>query len=197
MTGKDIVEALSFVDERYIEEAEHGTIPKTNNLRYLLPLAACLCLVLLGLRFRTPAPESAPEAAIETNSASMHRPEMSPDLEIMEMHKDSSVIVESDVPVEGIMEPEMGEAHSVILRIVSWTDQGAAATVERYLDAEFVPLGTLLNLKMCVEEAETDAESLVQFREQFPEGSLIRVRYVYYSEEYNILYIESVSKEAE
>ena len=125
MTGKDIVEALSFVDERYIEEAEQGTIPKTNNLRYLLPLAACLCLFLLGLRFQTPAPESAPEAATETNSASMHRPEMAPDLEIMEMHKDSSVIVESDVPVEGIMEPEMGEAHSVILRIVSWTDHGA------------------------------------------------------------------------
>lgn len=197
MTGKDIVEALSFVDEKYIDEAERGFIAKRDYLRYLLPLAACLCLVLLGLRFRTPAPESAPEAAIETNSASMHRPEMSPDLEIMEMHKDSSVIVESDVPVEGIMEPEMGEAHSVILRIVSWTDQGAAATVERYLDAAFVPLGTLLNLKMCAEEAETDAESLVQFREQFPEGSLIRVRYVYYSEEYNILYIESVSKEAE
>lgn len=189
MTGKDIVEALSFVDEKYIDEAERGFIAKRDYHRYLLPLAACLCLILSGLRPGHTAPESAQEATIAPGQAL--------DIEIMEMHKDSAVIVETDVPVEGIMEPEMGEAHSVILRIVSWTDQGAAATVERYLDAEFVPLGTLLNLKMCAEEAETDAESLMQFREQFPEGSLIRVRYVYYSEEYNILYIESVSKEAE
>ena len=52
MTGKGIMEALSFVEERYIEEAENGAVvSKRPVVRVLLPLAACLCLILTGLHF--------------------------------------------------------------------------------------------------------------------------------------------------
>ena len=58
MTGKLILEAMSFIDDAYIEEASTETIRKRRTVRYLLPLAACLCLILLGLQLR-PVPPAA------------------------------------------------------------------------------------------------------------------------------------------
>ena len=73
MTGKEILEALSFVDECYIDEAENGKIRNSIQLKKFLPMAACFCLVLGALMatyqiYRTsvhiwePPPESAMEA---------------------------------------------------------------------------------------------------------------------------------------
>ena len=45
MTGKDIMEALSFADDKFIQEAQEGTMRKKSPIRYLAPLAACLCLM--------------------------------------------------------------------------------------------------------------------------------------------------------
>ena len=196
MTGKDIVEALSYVDERYIEEAEHGTIPKTNNLRYLLPLAACLCLVLLGLRFRTPAPESAQEATIAPGQAL--------DIEIIEKHKDSSNVMQSDIALEEPMAPQSSAVPMVILRIEAWSEAGFTATVVEHLDGEFVPVGTVLLVEMSPNMVvETVGGELVTCErrmptaEEFPAGSLIRVILQSYNEEENILLIGSICKEGE
>lgn len=48
MTGKDLFEGLSFIDERFIDEAETGSILRTHWLR-IASVAACLCLVLFSL----------------------------------------------------------------------------------------------------------------------------------------------------
>ena len=196
MTGKDIVEALSFVDERYIEEAEHGTIPKTNNLRYLLPLAACLCLILSGLRPGHTAPESAQEATIAPGQAL--------DIEIIQEHKDDSNVMQSDIALEEPMAPQASSVPMVILRIESWIDTGFTATVVEYLDAEFVPVGTLLLVEMSpnmvVETLSGElvtAERRIPTAEEFPVGSLVRVILQSYNEEENILLIGSICKEGE
>ena len=43
MNGKDLFEAMSHVDERYIDEAESKMIPKTIPWLKLASMAACLC----------------------------------------------------------------------------------------------------------------------------------------------------------
>ena len=48
MNGKDLFEAMSFIDERFIDEAEYGTLPRRLVSRWLR-IAACLCLVMLSL----------------------------------------------------------------------------------------------------------------------------------------------------
>lgn len=50
MNGKDLTEALSFIDESYIAEAE--TAGKVRRIRWqpMAALAACLALVLIGYR---------------------------------------------------------------------------------------------------------------------------------------------------
>ena len=48
MTGKDLFEGLSFIDERFIEEAENASLVRAPWLR-IVSIAACLCLVLFSL----------------------------------------------------------------------------------------------------------------------------------------------------
>ena len=49
MNGKDLFEAMNHVDERFVEEAENRTLPKTIPWIKLGSMAACLCLILFGL----------------------------------------------------------------------------------------------------------------------------------------------------
>lgn len=48
MTGKDLFEGMSFIDERFIEEAENASLVRAPWLR-IASIAACLCLVLFSL----------------------------------------------------------------------------------------------------------------------------------------------------
>lgn len=48
MTGQELFYALSFVDEKYVSEAETARISKTPWQKYL-SVAACLCILLLGV----------------------------------------------------------------------------------------------------------------------------------------------------
>lgn len=50
MSGKELLEGMSYVDERFVDEAEHQTIKKRSISPWmkLLPVAACLCILLVG-----------------------------------------------------------------------------------------------------------------------------------------------------
>ena len=65
MTGQELFHALSFVDERYIAEAESASFRKIPWMK-VLSAAACLCIVLTGLyayRLLQPKGSMAPECA--------------------------------------------------------------------------------------------------------------------------------------
>ena len=81
MSGKDLFEGMSYVDERFVDEAENKTLPK----RVISPwikvasMAACLCLIMFSLYNLRPnltgetegihqdPGEGSPEAAVEDN----------------------------------------------------------------------------------------------------------------------------------
>lgn len=48
MSGRELLEGMSYVDERFVDEAEHQTIQKGSTRPWimLLPFAACLCILL-------------------------------------------------------------------------------------------------------------------------------------------------------
>lgn len=48
MSGKDLFDGMSLIDERYIDEAENARLPRRMDSPWLR-MAACLCLVLLSL----------------------------------------------------------------------------------------------------------------------------------------------------
>lgn len=51
MTGKDLFEGLSYVDERFVEEAEKTPLPKPVVSPWIkvASMAACLCLIIFSL----------------------------------------------------------------------------------------------------------------------------------------------------
>ena len=51
MSGKELFEGMSYVDERYVDEAEQKTIAKrvTSPWIKIVSMAACLCLVLFSM----------------------------------------------------------------------------------------------------------------------------------------------------
>lgn len=196
MTGKDLLESMSYVDEQYIEEAEAGNIKAAARLRYLLPLAACLCLVLLGLHLRPlPPPQQA-----ESGMGALAEPGMAMDVE---EQKDYS---EHDIPMEPAMganeDMVPGEVPSIVLTILEWAEDGFLAEVYSLVDTDLIPVGTVVKVEMVpnmvVETLKGDlvyAERRMATETDFPVGSLVRVMFQSYSEEENVLRIESVCRE--
>ena len=123
MSGKDLFEGMSYVDERFVDEAENKTLPK----RVISPwikvasMAACLCLIIFSLYNLQPylrgetegitgegAADAMPEGIIEDKV----------DLESQES--------EIQVPAEegAVRAPE------TMIRIIEVTESGFIGTVE-------------------------------------------------------------------
>ena len=49
MTGQELFYALSFVDERYIHEADTAGTGRAIPWKKVLSVAACLCILCIGL----------------------------------------------------------------------------------------------------------------------------------------------------
>lgn len=194
MTGKEILEALSFVDESYIDEAENGKISSRIQIKKLMPLVACFCLLLSALLL-LPSHQAAPESAMEApESAENGTPEV----------LDTAPAPGSPPMLEAEEVPNISEVPSVILTVEEWTENGFTAIVSEYVEAECIPLGTLIQVKMlpniCVEVYDGDlvyVQRLIPTETDFPAGTKIRVQFTEYSVEENILYIDCISKEGD
>lgn len=198
MTGKGILEALSFVDEKYIEEAQTGTLRQAEHIvKVLLPLAACLCLVLLGL-FSGDTTEIAME-----NQQEGAIPE--PGIEIIVQDKTYGSASGGCAPEMDEAEmPSISEVPSIVLRIAEWTEAGFTATVEKIDDTDIFPVGTLLNVEImvniCIETYSGDlvtVERRIPTEAEFPPGTLVRVQFEVLPQEENTIRIETIAQEEE
>ena len=130
MTGQELLYALSFVDEKYIQEAESAQLRKIPWMK-VLSVAACLCILIVGafalenMGHKGVTEEAAaPEAPAETLAAA---PEEAPPMQ-------DEMITES--AAEPVTIP--GELHHVPfahLRILEVREDGSFAVfVERVAD---------------------------------------------------------------
>lgn len=199
MTGKGILEALSFVDETYIEEAEKGTFRRATPLvRVLLPLAACLCLAFFGLM-----PRSATETAPAEQQAEVGMPES-----IVLDKSDAFLSGENDIALdEAEMEaPSISEQPGVIVRIDEWQDNGFVASVVELpipnlfeLDSQ---LTVILNMNPSsftferrISETTSKLEDRIPTPEELPVGSIVLIQYYYYDRETETVYINWITSD--
>lgn len=73
MNGKEMLESLNYVDEKYIEDAE--SIPKRRRVRWqpMVAAAACLAMVLAAGAWRlTATRDAAPETAAQMDEAAVY-----------------------------------------------------------------------------------------------------------------------------
>lgn len=194
MTGKAILEALSFVDDKYIEEAEVGIIRPALNFKKLLPLAACLCLVLWGLVSGIGVSGKSAAALDETKA----------ELQIVEMEKaESGHYAQNDIALE-VEVPYISEVPHVILRIEQWYENGFTAIVEKLGDSAAFEIGQSVQIvflpNSCVEVEEND---LVQVTRKIPTeadfaiGDVVMVRYQFIDDETGVIFADSISLAAD
>lgn len=190
MTGKGILEALSFVDDKYIEEAETGTLRSVRNFKILLPLAACLCLVLWAFSSGIGASEKSKAAQVETRA----------EIQIVEMEKaESTHHAQNDIALE-VEVPYVSEVPHVILRIEQWNEDGFAATVEKLGDSAAFEIGQKVQVvflpNTCVEVVEND---LVQVTRKIPTevdfavGNVVMVRYQFIDDATGFIHADSIT----
>ena len=164
MSGKDLFEGMSYVDERFVDEAENKTLPK----RVVSPwikvasMAACLCLIIFSLYNLQPylrgetegitgegAADAMPEGIIEDKM----------DLESQES--------EIQVPAEegAVRAPE------TMIRIIEVTESGFIGTVENNGGFTAFDDGTEITVTI---DPETDPN----FKpEDYQIGDLVHVMY--------------------
>ena len=146
MSGKELFEGMSFVDERYVDEAEQKTIAKrvTSPWIKIVSMAACLCLVFFSMYKLIPywdwsvTEQAAGEAAARPESAV--EPEMG-------MEEQESASIADEAPASRA--PEM------MVRIQEVTETGFIGTVENMSGFMVFEDGTQITVTV---DLETDPD---------------------------------------
>lgn len=138
MSGKELFEGMSYVDERFVDEAENKTIPK----RIVSPwikvasMAACLCLIIFSLYNLHPYLRGETEGAAG-QIAEDAMPEGGAENELMQESQESLIVAPGDRPTR--------EVPSVILYVDEMTDLGFVGTVAQLVDTDIFEIGMELN----------------------------------------------------
>ena len=83
MSAKELLEGMCYVDERFVDEAEHQTLQKNHTYLWkrLIQVAACLCILIVGaaaLWDRLPSLGSSTESAREDQEETVNHPGAGP-----------------------------------------------------------------------------------------------------------------------
>ena len=174
MNGKDLFEAMSHVDERYIDEAESKMIPKTIPWIKLASMAACLCLVLFGVYQMLPmmAPESIEDTVPQ---GSLTDPMSQPP-------QDPNERVPGQIPT--------GEVPSVVLFVDEMTETGFWGTVAELVDTDVLEIGMELNVVVADgTRHETSAEAKLDYT-----GQYVVVQFITYDRETNTIVVNMITE---
>jgi len=185
MSGIDLLEAMSCVKDRYVEEAEKSQPPGSRPLPRLraVSLAACLCLVLLGLGaylMRTgPEPPGAPgPQSPGAPGSSQETGDPPPQAVPGDPGKPPAEVIPGEVP-------------SVLLFVERVTDTGFTGTVAGLVDTDIFPVGTELHVTV----AEDTRYETADGHPSDPwglAGTYVLVQFTEYTEQTDTLTVNSI-----
>lgn len=190
MSGKDLFEGMSYVDERFVDEAEHKTLPK----RIVSPwikvasMAACLCLIIFSLYNLQPYLRGETEGAARQEAADA-MPEDNVENEAGEESKESAIVA----PAEGAV----GEVPSVILYVDEMTDAGFIGTVDELVDTDIFEIGMELNVVVADGTRHETADGNPSMSEDFKtdySGSYVMVQFIEYDRETGTIVVNMIQE---
>ena len=163
MSGKDLFEGMSYVDERFVDEAENKTLPKRVISPWikLASMAACLCLIIFSLYNLQPYPRG------ETEGAGQEAADAMPEGVLEDEKEQVSQESLTDVPGEAgaVRAPE------TMIRITEVTESGFIGTVENNGSFTAFEDGTEITVTF-------DPETDLNFKpEDYKIGDLVHVMY--------------------
>lgn len=140
MTGTELFEALSFVDEKYIQEAENANLGRNTPWMKVLSVAACLCILITGAYAysRMQQKTAVPEAAAPPMAAPESAVEEAAPVATATAPKEESVTAAPEAPLpfeEEVASDELQHIPYARLRILGKTEDGFAAVVEAVSEA--------------------------------------------------------------
>lgn len=161
MSGKKLFEAMSYVDERFVEEAEFYSFPqkRTNLWIRVASFAACLCVIVFALYHLKPqAPPAAPGSVEPGSAAPGNAPE----------ENDPGFATPGEIPAT--------KAPEMMVRILELTETGFVGTVENDRGFPVFDYGTEITV---IIDMETDPD----FKPgNYRTGDLIHVMYTAWDE---------------
>lgn len=140
MTGMEILEGLSYVDEKYIQEAETATLGRNTPWMKILSAVACLCILVTGV-YAHQQMNMKSESVMEMEPAAGAPAADAPEAGAPLAPADESLL---DAAVHGETESANGELHHVPnakLRVQQLTEDGFVAVVEESDNCDFLTAG--------------------------------------------------------
>ena len=178
MNGKDLFEGMSFVDERFVEEAESMRIPRRTVAPWIkiTSMAACLCLVLFGLHSLMPD-QSREDSELNLGMAS---------------GAEASQTAPT-APVYGAA----GEVPSLILRVDQITETGFVGTVAELVDTDIFEIGMELNVVFADGIRHETADGTPPMTVNSTTGdsaSYVKVQFIEYNENTGTIVVNLIEK---
>lgn len=188
MNGNDLLQAMSYVDERHIQEAETASVAGSKAWLRWGALAACFVLVVAagimvpGIGNKISMESSREDYMPNGNSDMAGTMEMVTDAAMETVAEGDTDITDGQLQAPEAVAP--AEVPSVLLRIDTWQENGFTATVEEIVDTDIFPVGTQLTVEFaqdirvlerngetvsCTERTPTQAD--------FPAGSVVHVMF--------------------
>ena len=170
MSGKDLFEGMSYVDERFVDEAENKALPK----RIVSPwikvasMAACLCLIIFSLYNLQSYFNYGP-----TEGAGQEAADQMPEGEMENNLKDESAESKTESPAE----EGAARAPETMIRILKLTETGFVGTVQNNGGFTVFENGTEITVTV---DLETDPDFAP---ENYKIGDLVHVMYTEWDED--------------
>lgn len=161
MTGRELLEAMGYVDEKYVDEAENESLRHVSHRGYLrlATMAACLCILVMGIAFLMHLPGLNGMKAASADCAATENNAFAP-----ETVTDQKPESEEDTPL------------TLILRVEAVTEAGFDATVVQTGDEDAFPVGMTLRVEMNMGTRENADGMDWDYKFSLPEGTLVQVQ---------------------
>lgn len=175
MSGKELFEAMSYVEERFVEEAEIKSLPKRGTSLWVkaASVAACLCLIAVGLTKMNLYGEQNPTVgAMDANAADQASPQQDTLYGIPSQTQQNS----QSTMISPAGEPPASRAPEQYLRVVTLTETGFIGIVEETGGFGVFDVHTKLNVTIDPRINHDYAPG------DYKTGSLVRVIYTSWDE---------------
>lgn len=200
MTGTELFEALSFVDAKYVQEAENANLRRSTPWMKVLSVAACLCILITGVYAYSQmqskgATESikdaaaAPEAAVE-EAAPAEAPAATGAAPKQESGTEEPAAEKEDFSAAA---GELEQIPYVQLRILGQTDSGFTAVAEAVSeDPTSLEVGMELTIVFDASMVPGNTREVNINTDRLTENTLVVVEDAAYDAGTNTLYVVEV-----
>lgn len=195
MTGLELLEGLSFVDERFIVEADTAVLGRKVPWMKVLSVAACLCILLVGafaLENMGVKEEAAAPAAAAPEAMQEAAPLM-PEECVTEAAEETPIppyAVDKEIP-----SGELQHVPHATLRIVKVLDDGSFDAFVEAVTREPTPLELEMQVQMVIDPDKVPGGEHVdvEYEKTVEEGMVVEIRDGAFDAGSNTLYVEGVT----